>query len=151
MFDPRLIDRQEALRVARRLTRDLDRAEDLVQDALLRAIQNREQYRDLAGSGSARGWFYHLMRNVYISQQRRPRLDPTQAPAWACDRAIAMDDAVDHDRIVNAIHNLPEWARSVLTARSIGQSYQEIADAYHVPIGTIMSRLFRARALLHIA
>lgn len=152
MFDPALIDRQEALRVAYRMTRDRDRAEDLVQDALARAWANREQFREVGLT--ARAWFYRLMRNLYISQHRRRATETAHAsdlPGWARETATTLDDHVDHDRLLIQINKLPEWARSVLTARSIGSSYQEIASDYHIPIGTVMSRLFRARALLHTA
>lgn len=149
MFDHRSIDRNEALRVAFRMVRDRDAAQDLVQAAMLRAWQNREQYREHASG--ARAWFYRLMRNVFISGQRRSRVEEqtvTDPPTWAADRTVTQSDEQSVNHIHILISNLPETMRAVVDLRATGYDYASIARICKVPIGTVMSRLYRARERL---
>lgn len=148
MFDPRLIDRCEALRVARRMSPS--QAEDLLQAALLRAWANREQYRSGVGM-TARAWFYRLMRNVFISERRRAATEQAHAsdlPSWGREVATEIQPMTEHDRMLARIAALPEPMRQVVQARVVGSSYDEIARELGIPVGTVMSRLFRARERL---
>lgn len=147
MFDPTLIDRREALRVARRMSPN--QAEDLLQAALLRAWANREQFREVGVT--ARAWFYRVMRNVFISERRRAATEQAHAadlPSYMREVATEIQPMTEHDRMLARIAALPEPMRQVVQARVVGSSYDEIAAELGIPVGTVMSRLFRARERL---
>jgi RNA polymerase sigma-70 factor (ECF subfamily) len=141
--------------LARWLARDASDAEDIVQDACLRAMK----YIDSLNRADARAWFLTIVRNAYYDWCGRNR--PTEI---ARDDGRAIDAAIDHDAIdpeqaamrrsdtkvlADAVAELPLAFREVLILREMEDlSYKEIARIADIPIGTVMSRLARARALL---
>lgn len=140
------------LRVARTLTRPAD-AEDLVQDTLLRAYRAIDRF----DGRHPRAWLLTIMRNAQVNRvrRRRPELldDPDRTFAEAADRtvegadpeALVVGDMFD-SVVDDALHRLPETFRQALELVDIaGLSYQEAADALGVPVGTVMSRIHRAR------
>lgn len=139
------------LRVARSLTRDHADAEDLVQDTLLRA------YRGIAGFDGRhpRAWLLTILRNTHINRNRRRRPELLRNPeagtdrlavAVAADRTDAIVDDVLDEEIVRALDALDEvFRRVVLLVDVDGLTYAEAAEALGVPVGTVMSRLHRAR------
>ncbi len=140
------------LRVAHSLTRNHAEAEDLVQDTLLRA------YRGIDGFDGrhARAWLLTILRNTHINRNRRRRPELLRDPDAADDRMIALaadertdsfvDDEVDVE-IVRALDALDAPFRSVIDLVDIdGLTYAEAAEVLDVPIGTVMSRLHRARS-----
>lgn len=150
-FGSKVVEQLPALRrYARSLTRNDDAAEDLVQDALLRAYGKQDSFRK---DGNLRAWLLSIVHNSFISNQRREaaerrRIDrlaelaETQAPP-------AQEQAVQLAAIGRAFMALPDEQRAVLHLIAIeGLSYQEASEALGVPVGTIMSRLSRARASL---
>ena len=140
------------LRVAHSLTRNHAEAEDLVQDTLLRA------YRGIAGFDGRhpRAWLLTILRNTHINRNRRRRPEMLRDPDSANDRlaASASDDRadafVDDDldvEIVRALDALDDPFRRVVELVDIdGLSYAEAAEVLDVPVGTVMSRLHRARS-----
>ena len=140
------------LRVAHSLTRNHAEAEDLVQDTLLRA------YRGIAGFDGRhpRAWLLTILRNTHINRNRRRRPDLLRDPDSANDRlaASASDDRtdgfVDDDldvEIVRALDALEDpFLRVVELVDIDGLSYAEAAELLDVPVGTVMSRLHRARS-----
>jgi RNA polymerase sigma-70 factor (ECF subfamily) len=144
-----------AYNLARWLTRDAHDAEDVVQEACLRALR----YVASLNRGSARAWFLTIVRHAFYDWCRRNR--PTEI---AHDDGTAVDNAVDPDAIdpadaviraaqtralADAIAALPLPFREVLILRELESlSYKEIAHVAGIPIGTVMSRLARARSLL---
>ena len=143
------------LRVARSLTRRAVDAEDLVQDTLLRA------YRGIDGFDGAhpRAWLLTIMRNAQITRTRRRRPKLLDDPDATFDRLAATEgegaqtpealvvgetfDAVVSD----ALAALPDRFRAVVTLVDVeALSYAEAAEALGIPVGTVMSRLHRARA-----
>jgi RNA polymerase sigma-70 factor (ECF subfamily) len=130
-------------RYARALTRDAEAADDLVQDALVRALRSERLFH----GGDVRSWLYtiitNLNRNRLRSLARRPALMPIEdadAPAAAGPEAGGRD-------IERALATLAEEQRSALLLVVLeGLSYREVAAVQGVPIGTVMSRLARARA-----
>lgn len=139
------------LRVAHALTRDHAEAEDLVQDTLVRA------YRGIDGFDGRypRAWLLTILRNTHINRnrRRRPELLGDRGPATdrlattaAVDRTDAIvDDELDAE-IVCALDALDEPFRRVVELVDIdGLSYAEAAGVLDVPVGTVMSRLHRAR------
>lgn len=134
------------LRVARALTRHEAEAEDLVQDTLVRA------FRGIGGFDGRhpRSWLLTILRNTHINRnrRRRPELldDPDQVSSTA---AIEDADAFDHQfdaAVEAALEGLAPQFRAVVDLVDIGGlSYAEAAERLGVPVGTIMSRLHRAR------
>jgi len=132
-------------RYARALTRDSDTADDLVQDTLVRALRSEHLFH----GGDVRSWLYtiltNLNRNRLRSLARRPLLSPIEdndAPDMAGPEAGGRD-------IERALATLVEDQRTALLLVVLeGLSYREVAEVQGVPIGTVMSRLARARALI---
>ena len=129
-------------RYARALTRDADIADDLVQDTLVRALRSEHLFH----GGDVRSWLYtiltNLNRNRLRSLARRPVLSPIEdndAPDLAGPEAGGRD-------IERALATLVDDLRNALLLVVLeGLSYREVAEVQGVPIGTVMSRLARAR------
>lgn len=139
------------LRVARSLTRDPVEAEDLVQDTLIRAHRAIDRF----DGRHPRAWLLTIMRNAHINRNRRRRPELLHDPDTAFER---MDGAADPGRtdefversfdaeIERALAELTEPFRQVVELVDIdGLSYAEAAEALDIPVGTVMSRLHRAR------
>ena len=130
-------------RYARALTRDAETADDLVQDPLVRALRSEHLFH----GGEIRSWLYtiltNLNRNRLRSLARRPVLTPIEdddAPDMSGPEAGGRD-------IERALATLAEEQRVALLLVVLeGLSYREVAEVQGVPIGTVMSRLARARA-----
>jgi RNA polymerase sigma factor (sigma-70 family) len=150
----------DAYRLAHWLTGNRTDAEDVVQDATLRAFR---AIRGFAG-GSARSWLLSIVRNTAYSWLRKNR--PTAVITVEDLEAVELEHAepsdpngetpeaaliakVDAEQLRAAIAALPAPFRETLVLRDIeGLDYREIAEATEVPIGTVMSRLARARRRL---
>lgn len=148
-------------RVARRLTRDETRAEDLVQETYLRAMRARDSF-ELQDFG-IRPWLLRIMHNLHVSSAERERRQPvamddehlaasTAADVPASRTPLPLDptsfEGMD-EKLVKALEQLaPEYQVVMLLWAVDGLAYKEIADAVGIPIGTVMSRLHRARQKL---
>jgi RNA polymerase sigma-70 factor (ECF subfamily) len=139
--------------VAYRLTGNVDDARDLVQEALLRVRRGLATYEP----GSLEGWLARIVTNVFLDDVRRKKRRPVQAlpaePDLVVPPAVAADVAADaaglSTEIQAAIAALPEEFRvPVVLCDVADQSYEDIARALGVPIGTVRSRLHRGRKLL---
>ena len=136
-------------RYARALTRDDVAADDLVQEALLRAIERAGTFR---AGGSLRAWLAGIVHNQFVSGRRRQAAEARRDETFV-GIGLATQDPGDPDHaaqlvwVAERFHDLPEAQRTVLHLVAVeGLSYQEAAAALDVPIGTVMSRLSRARA-----
>ena len=140
----------QAYAFARFLARDATLAEDVVQEAFLKAYRGFEGFR----GGDPRAWLFAIVRTTYISSHRRkPDLtDIDDAPEIASDAETPEATLVRQGEILGlraAIEALPEPFRETLVLRELEElSYREIAQVTSAPIGTVMSRLARARAML---
>ena len=137
-------------RFAWSLTRDQHKADDLVQDALLRAVSRWAQLRNPA---SARPWLFQILYNTFRAGFRRAKAE---------DLSISLDSMVQHPVVISdpenrlllhsalaALARLPEDQRAVLELVAIeGLSYEEVSRVVDIPLGTVMSRLSRARGRL---
>ena len=160
-------------RIARRLARDPQRAEDLVQETYLRAVRARETF-DLQAHG-IRPWLLRIMHNVHVSRAEREGRQPTAVEDEQLESAGAGGygggghgghgggghrragpppydqfsfDGMDQ-QLVRAIEGLAPEYQVVLMLWAVEElSYKEIAGAVGIPIGTVMSRLHRARQKL---
>ena len=149
---------------ALRLTRNADRAQDLVQDTYLKAIRARQQF--IAGT-NLKAWLYTILHNTWRNRQRDgarsrvdydsdvversaegPRIDTGQMET---PESLLMRDTLNAD-LQAALDGLGEMFREVVWLRDVDElSYQEIADVLDIPIGTVMSRLSRGRKQLYNA
>jgi RNA polymerase sigma factor (sigma-70 family) len=142
-----------AFNYARWLTKSEADAEDVVQDACVRAMRFFSSLRD----DDARAWLFAIVRNTWYSHvSRRTAVEkltedgsPFERPDEALDpeeRMLQRDTAA---RVHAALEALPADFREVIILRELeGMSYKEIAAAVNVPVGTVMSRLARARERL---
>jgi RNA polymerase sigma-70 factor (ECF subfamily) len=171
-FEKLALEQMDMLyRVAGRLTRDSDRAADLVQETYLRAFRSRDAF-ELQEHG-IRPWLLRIMRNLHLSKADRDRRQPVAvdgetldamnaAAAGPGDAAATGDleavgpaptlpldwESLD-ERLKAALENLQEEYQVVLLLWAVEElSYKEIADVLDIPIGTVMSRLHRARQKL---
>jgi len=136
-------------RYARGLVSDRDRADDLVQDTLERAWSRFSMWQK---RGEVRAWMFGIMHNHFIDRLRAQRSRPEDSAGDDVpelpQRAVQADtlEVRDLDRL---LQRLPPEHREVLLLVGVEEmSYQEVATALGVPIGTVMSRLSRARARL---
>lgn len=130
-------------RYARALTRDGETADDLVQDTLVRALRSEHLFH----GGDVRGWLYTILTNLNRNRLRSLARRPVMTPLDDDDAAdMAGPEAGGRD-IERALSSLVEDQRAALLLVVLeGLSYREVADVQGVPIGTVMSRLARARA-----
>jgi RNA polymerase sigma-70 factor (ECF subfamily) len=129
-------------RYARALTRDGDIADDLVQDTLVRALRSEKLFL----GGDLRSWLYTILTNLNRNRRRSLARKPTitALPDTAADASGTEAEGRD---IAHALATLVEDQRAVLLLVVLeGLSYREVADVQGVPIGTVMSRLARARS-----
>ncbi len=160
-FEKLAVEQLEMLyRIACRLTRDSTSAEDLVQETYLRALRARESF-SLQEFG-IRPWLLRIMHNLYLSRAEREKRQPASMDQDQLDSAgqtAATQAALPplspgsfegmDDRLVRALNQLPVEYQTVMILWAVDElSYKEIAEAEGVPIGTVMSRLHRARQRL---
>ena len=140
--------------VAYRLTGNDDDAYDLVQEALLRVRKGLETYQP----GSMEGWLSRIVTNVFLDEVRRKRRRPVEVMPEDTERLLpsapGADEATESlsDDVQAALRRLPEEFRTaVVLCDVVGLSYEEIADATSIPVGTVRSRIHRGRRLLRAA
>ncbi len=139
--------------VAYRLTGNHEETQDLVQEVLLRVNRGLVTYRP----GSMEGWLSRIATNAFLDDVRRKKRRPIEALPEDAERvlpgALPADEALDAanlpDHVQAAIRSLPDdYRAAVVLCDVVGMSYDEIAEALAVPIGTIRSRIHRGRSQL---
>jgi RNA polymerase sigma-70 factor (ECF subfamily) len=134
------------LRFARRLTGDAAGAEDLVQEALLSAWRNFHQFRE---GSNVRAWLYRILVNAFYGQGRKIRAAPAMVPLEDQNPVGANSRALERLEMNQALEALPLEHRTVLLLAVVeGFTCREVSEILAVPIGTVMSRLSRARQSL---
>lgn len=148
--------------IAVRTTRNPAAAEDLVQETFLRAYQ---AWGSFTPGSNCRAWLIRILMNSYINHYRRARSaraftqrsegEQNEALFGGADRSVSRDaedllsSATFSDEVTRALEGLDEDYRIVVILADVeGMKYKDIAAALGCPIGTIMSRLFRARRQL---
>jgi RNA polymerase sigma-70 factor (ECF subfamily) len=161
-FAPALAHMSQLQSAASRMTRNQADAEDLVQETYARAYASFHQFRE---GTNLRAWLNRILRNTFISSYRKRQREPAFAAAdvddWQLFRvqshaspgmASAEELALAHlpdARLTKALRQLPEDFRvAVYLADVAGFGYREIAEIMGCPLGTVMSRLHRARGRL---
>jgi len=140
------------------LTRNHAEAEDLVQEAYVRAIPTMGRLR---AESNIKGWLFTILRNTWFNQLRKQRNGPLMVEIDFGDGTVdsiaepSMDShalyvsRIEIDQVRAAIRELPLGFREIILLREYEDlSYREIADVLNCPVGTVMSRLGRARAKL---
>jgi RNA polymerase sigma-70 factor (ECF subfamily) len=159
-FEKLALDQMDTLfRVARRLTRDGERANDLVQETYLRAFRAKESFQ-LKEYG-IRPWLLRIMQNLHFSRSGRERRQPVAMEDGGLEAAdldampetagvpMPLDIEAMDEQLVRALEGLAVDYQIVLLMWAVdGLTYKEIAHTLDIPIGTVMSRLHRARQKL---
>jgi RNA polymerase sigma-70 factor, ECF subfamily len=139
------------------LTGGKEDASDLLQETFLKAYRFFDKFEQ---GTNAKAWLYRIMRNTYINDYRRTKRIPDQveydeqvSPYRMLPRDTHGPDEVPgelfEDEVAVAIARLPEKFKSVIVLRDVEDlPYEEIAEALEIPIGTVRSRLHRARSIL---
>lgn len=152
----------QVYRVARRMVKTREEAEDLVQDTYARAFRSWQSYTP---GTNLRAWLLRILTNLNLDRGRRIQRRPDETPldegdyylanrlaAAAGEQLLEQDLVVERlsqDSIVSALSSLPHDFRDVVVLVDIGEfSYADAAQILDVPIGTVMSRLHRGRKLL---
>jgi RNA polymerase sigma-70 factor, ECF subfamily len=158
--------RAELYPAALKMTRNPNDAEDLVQETMIRAYAGMRHYTP---GTNARAWLYRIMSNTFINTCRKRKREPIHVLSSELDSPLlkAVPDVAGlpegcapsaeaevlgrftHSDFYSALAELPECFRTVVYLADVeGYAYRDIAEMIGVPIGTVMSRLSRARAKL---
>ena len=145
-------------RAALRLSGDPSRAEDLVQDTMLRAFRAWKSFRP---GSNARAWLLTILRNTFINDYRRARREPVAMDLDVAEALASRDRLPDADpegeffsrivdrKVLEAVNALaPEFREVLVLSDMEGLAYADIAEMLEIPVGTVKSRLFRARRQL---
>jgi RNA polymerase sigma-70 factor (ECF subfamily) len=161
-FDREMVPHMDLLyNYAMYMTGDRDAAQDLLQETFLKAFRFFDKFEQ---GTNAKAWLYRIMRNTYINEYRRIKRIPElvtydeQISPYHLDRnesmatdelRLKMDGETFDDEIAGAISALPEKFKSVVILRDVEDlPYEEIAEVLEIPVGTVRSRLHRARIIL---
>jgi RNA polymerase sigma-70 factor (ECF subfamily) len=148
---------------AYRLARNAEDAEDLVQETYLRAYRSFDRFTP---GTNLKAWLFRILKNAFINEYRKRRAAPREEDFAGIEDAF--ESRVDTDRVATipnpeeqalarsmdedvqrALADLPpDYRMAILLADLEGFSYKEIAEILEIPIGTVMSRLYRGRKLL---
>lgn len=147
---------------ALKLTNDPEDADDLVQDTMLKAFRFFDKFEK---GTNCKAWLFQIMKNSFINNYRKHSKEPDKVDYEDVQNFyenIKADEVKSHhfqgdaftdildDEIVNALSTLPDDFRTIVFLSDIeGYSYEEIADFLDCPIGTVRSRLHRARKMLY--
>jgi len=135
-------------RYARALSSDRDFADDLVQDTLERAWNKFHLWRP---GSDLRAWLFAIMHNVFVNQMRGRRMDLEQLTdeTPAVPVRATQSDGLELDDLRNALSRLSVEHREILLLVAVEQmKYEEVSQTLGIPLGTVMSRLSRARERL---
>jgi len=161
-FEKEVLVHLDALyRTAHRLTGHREEAEELVQETFLRAYRAFDRYE--LGT-NARAWAFRILRNTFLNQVERRKREAGTVPLDDVEPVLGAEDPdlglaaeryedllgrVLEDDVKDALVALPEAYRTVVVLSDMeGLAYKEIAEIVEIPIGTVMSRLFRGRRAL---
>lgn len=122
-------------------------AEDLVQEALVRAVSRSDSFQT---GTNLRAWLFTILHNVHVNQVRSKAARPAEVDVEDVESKLVsparQEESVELREMMRLVDALPEEQRKVLLLVALeGLKYEEVAELLGVPIGTVMSRLSRAR------
>jgi len=134
-------------RYARALTRERADADDLVQEALMRAVARADTFKT---GTNLRAWLFTILHNVHVNRVRGRSARGDEVPFEDVEERLVVsprqEESVELREIMRVVRSLPDEQRAVLLLVAVeGLKYDEVAKVLGVPIGTVMSRLSRAR------
>jgi RNA polymerase sigma-70 factor, ECF subfamily len=140
----------QLMRYARSLTRDFTRADDLVQDCLLRAIRKRHLFQP---DTNLRAWLFTMLHHQYVNDVRRGLREginiPVEDVAPVLTASATQDAGLQLRDFDRAMARLPEEQRQALLLNGLeGFPYEDVAAILDIPVGTVRSRLSRGREAL---
>jgi len=162
LFEKEALVHLDALyRTAHRLTGHREEAEELVQETYLKAFRAFDRYEP---GTNARAWLFRILRNTFLNRYQRSKREAGAVPLDDVEPVLGAEDPdlglkaetyeamlgrVLEDDVRDALMALPEAYRTVVVLADMeGLAYREIAEIVDIPIGTVMSRLFRGRRAL---
>jgi RNA polymerase sigma-70 factor, ECF subfamily len=155
--------RDQLYKTALRMTRSVEESEDLLQETFLKAFHHYDRFEE---GTNLKAWLFRIMKNTYINSYRKKKLQPLHVEldelqdgieSQLLDQARVADSSPEtellngqiDDEVRDALLGLPhDYKMAVLLVDIHGLSYQETADLLEVPVGTVMSRLYRGRKKL---
>lgn len=133
------------------LCRDTARADDLVQETILRALINHARFEE---GTNLEAWLFTILRNLFFTGRRKVR-NEVEDPHDTISRSIGIDDSplrkMEAREVLALIEKMPDRFRQPLRLLADGASYEEAAAELHEHIGTIKSRVSRVREMLKVA
>ena len=144
---------QPSLHFALSLTRDREAAQDLLQESILKALTNRDGYRD---GTNFKAWMMTIVRNTFINEYRRTVrgrsvMSNAEYTAMPVMRVRKLPDPISElatSEMSDAMERLPALFREPFKMNVDGFKYHEISEKLNIPIGTVKSRIFEARKRL---
>lgn len=139
---------------AYQLTKNIEDANDLTQETMLKAITHREKFVDAT---NLKGWLFTIMKNSFINNYRRMMkrntfIDSTDNTYYLDTPALSVPNHGESKFVMrdleDAVAKLPEELYKTFTLNFTGYKYHEIAEMLHIPIGTVKTRIFTARKQL---
>lgn len=155
--------RDQLYKTALRMTRSVEEAEDILQETYLKAFHHYDRFEE---GTNLKAWLFRIMKNTYINSYRKRKLQPLHLEfdelqegfeSTLLDQGHVADTSPETDllnglldaEVRDALLGLPhDYKMAVLLVDIHGLSYQETADVLAVPVGTVMSRLYRGRKKL---
>lgn len=152
--------REQLLKTALRLTRNREDAEDLVQETFLKAFRHWQGFQP---GTNLKAWLFKILKNTFINHYRRQKAVPPQADFADLEENFEAQILVEPEKspedelldrswdqeVLAAVKKLPHNYKVVVLLSDIeGYSYKEIAEILAIPLGTVMSRLYRGRRAL---
>lgn len=154
-FENQLVESTKALETfAYSLTLNQDDAKDLVQDTFLKALLNKDSFEE---GSNLKAWLFTIMKNTFINNYRKNKkiqstIAKEQEIPWInnlpADKIYNSDHNTNLQQVLLFINQLPEEQKNAFEMTNQGFKYDEIADFYDIPIGTVKSRIFFARKKL---
>ena len=141
---------------ALKLTTNMDDAQDLVQETMLKALKYRNKFSEGSNMGA---WMHTIMKNTFINQYRRKKkrlvvTDDTENQVYLNNTRYTSDYCADqqtmHQEISQTVEKLDHKYKMPFQLHFDGFKYHEIADQLDLPVGTVKSRIFTARNLLSV-
>jgi len=151
-FDTKLVNIHSSLKpAAYNLTRDITEAEDLIQETMVKAISNREKFRE---GTNLNAWMYTIMRNTFITKynrtvRRKTFIDTTENLHYINSTNYSIENtgesSINMDQILKAVESISIDLRTPFMMHYNGWKYYEIAEELNIPMGTVKNRIHVAR------